>query len=86
MEEQSTHQKVTSYSNICRINGLIQGNLKCENTKAILSQVSHSCEKGAETRWFVNVVTCNTPLTSVTPLGNAKGCDIVQGVGKLTQT
>ena len=26
--ERSTHQKVTSYSNICRINGLIQGNLK----------------------------------------------------------
>jgi cytoplasmic iron level regulating protein YaaA (DUF328/UPF0246 family) len=28
--EQTTHQMVTSYSNICRINGLIQGNLKCE--------------------------------------------------------
>ena len=56
------------------------------NTKAILSQALHSCKEGAETRWFVNLVTCNTSLTSVALIGYAKGCDIVHGVRKLTQT
>ena len=53
---------------------------------AILSQVLRSRREGAETRWCANLVARNTSLTSVTLIGKAKGCDIVQGVRKLTQT
>ena len=51
---------------------------------AILSQALHnSCKEGAETSWFVSLVTCKTTSTPGILIGKAKDGDIVLASKKL---